>query len=146
MSLFYIRPIDPLGEDPPFFSPEVDIFECENSQDTDHPCNHKHFNTLYEAKRAIVEASRKSERRVSSDKVMSYSSEGYLLKISGEYPAFDEVEHFEKFLLEKTGQDDVKDLIEVVCLKDGIYLYCSMTTTLSGNNLNSIHGEFLTID
>lgn len=130
MSLFYIRPIDPLGEDPPFFSQDIDIFECEESKSN---CDHKHFDTLHDAKRAVVNVLKKTDIKVSSDKVMNYSSEGYFLKISGEYPVFDEIEHFEKFLFNKTGQEETKNMIEIVCLEKGIYLYCAISTTLSGN-------------
>lgn len=135
MSLFYIRPIDPVGEDMPSNGTTLEIFEC-----FEESCEHTHhFDTLEGARNEIRSFKKTRDKPISSDKVNSFKTEGYYYPVAGEYPAVDEVEHFATFLRLKCGEDadfDPSEHIEVVCLEDKIIMVFTGMTHISGNDPN----------
>lgn len=136
MSSFYVRPIDQVGEDRPGNGTMLEVFECFDS-----PCEqHRlHFDTLEEARGHIRQFKHDTRKPISSDKVNSFEAEGHYFDVAGEYPSFDEVEHFTKFLELKYGDDehfDAKEWMEVVCTEEGIKMVCVMSSRASGSGLN----------
>jgi len=138
MSSFYVRPIDPVGEDRPSNGTMLEVFECFDS-----PCNSHglHFGTLEEARGHIRQFKRETRKPISSNKVKSFEVEGHYYDVAGEYPSSDEVQHFTKFLELKYGDDEYFDAgkwIEVVCTENGIKMVCTMASHISGNGLNPL--------